>query len=146
VNAVLNARKYFVVPEIKGRLEALAQVRPTSDFEPLAASCKRIRNILKQANFKFDYTFDKALLEEGPERELHAKLMDLKTKNEPSYYKRLLQVAAFRPLVDKFFDEVMVNVPDEKLRTNRLTLLHELLTEFSTIADFSEIVTSGDQK
>jgi glycyl-tRNA synthetase beta chain len=55
-------------------------------------------------------------------------------------------VAAFRPDVDKFFDKVMVNVPDEKLRKNRLTFLHELLKDFSTIADFSEIVTSGDQK
>jgi len=40
----------------------------------------------------------------------------------------------------------MVNVPDAALRANRLTLLHTILTEFSQIADFSEIVTSGDQK
>jgi glycyl-tRNA synthetase beta chain len=39
-----------------------------------------------------------------------------------------------------------VNAPDPAVRSNRLTLLHQLLTEFSTIADFSEIVTSGDQK
>ena len=45
-----------------------------------------------------------------------------------------------------FLTKCMVNVPDEKIRANRLTLLHNLLTNFSTIADFSEIVTSGDQK
>ena len=35
----------------------------------------------------------------------------------------------------------LVNAPDETVRHNRLTLLHNLLTEFSGIADFSEIVT-----
>jgi glycyl-tRNA synthetase beta chain len=41
---------------------------------------------------------------------------------------------------------VLVNAKDERVRNNRFTLLHNLLTEFSTIADFSEIVTSGDHK
>jgi glycyl-tRNA synthetase beta chain len=55
-------------------------------------------------------------------------------------------VADLRPHVDKFFDSVMVNAPDEKVRQNRLSLLSDMLGKFSTIADFSEIVTSGDQK
>jgi glycyl-tRNA synthetase beta chain len=42
--------------------------------------------------------------------------------------------------VDRFFDKVLVNAPDERIRRNRLTLLSNLLTEFSAIADFSEIV------
>jgi glycyl-tRNA synthetase beta chain len=48
-----------------------------------------------------------------------------------------------RPVVDMFFDKVLVNAPDENVRRNRLTLLHKLLTGFSAIADFSEIVTQG---
>jgi glycyl-tRNA synthetase beta chain len=42
-----------------------------------------------------------------------------------------------------FFDKILVNDPDPAIRENRLALLHSLLTEFSTIADFSEIVTQG---
>ena len=45
-----------------------------------------------------------------------------------------------------FFDKVLVNATDPEVRANRLTLLHHLLTEFSTIADFSEIVTSRRSK
>jgi glycyl-tRNA synthetase beta chain len=45
--------------------------------------------------------------------------------------------------VDRFFDKVMVMVEDERVRANRLALLQSLLQEFSTIADFSEIVTEG---
>jgi glycyl-tRNA synthetase beta chain len=43
--------------------------------------------------------------------------------------------------IDLFFDKVMVMVDDERVRANRLALLQTLLHEFSTIADFSEIVT-----
>ena len=45
--------------------------------------------------------------------------------------------------MDKFFDKVMVMVEDEQLRANRLALLQTLVKEFTTIADFSEIVTEG---
>jgi glycyl-tRNA synthetase beta subunit len=44
-----------------------------------------------------------------------------------------------------FFDKVMVMVDDERVRANRLALLQSLLKEFSTIADFSEIVTEGKE-
>ena len=37
----------------------------------------------------------------------------------------------------------LVNAPDPNVRQNRLALLHAILSEFSTIADFSEIVTEG---
>jgi len=48
-----------------------------------------------------------------------------------------------RERVDAFFDKVMVMVEDQKVRANRLALLRTLLNEFSTIADFSEIVSEG---
>ena len=116
-----------------------ARVRPTPNFEPLAASFKRINNILKQADFSRDVV-DPALLEPGPEKELHAAYSIL-AAGAP-----LEDVANLRPQVDRYFDKVMVNVPDEKLRCNRLSMLSDMLQKFSTIADFSEIVTSGEQK
>lgn len=45
--------------------------------------------------------------------------------------------------MDAFFDKVMVMVEDPKVRANRLALLRDLSKEFSTIADFSEIVTEN---
>jgi len=55
----------------------------------------------------------------------------------------LAQISRLRQPVDAFFDKVMVMVEDERVRANRLALLRDLLSEFSTIADFSEIVTEG---
>ena len=55
----------------------------------------------------------------------------------------LQTIASLRPKVDLFFDKVLVNAPDPNVRQNRLALLHAILTESSTIADFSEIVTNS---
>jgi glycyl-tRNA synthetase beta chain len=145
VNAVLAAG-VSTLTDVEARLAALSSVRPTADFEPLAAACKRIRNILKQAHFEGDGPLDEGLLEPGPERELADRLLSFVLANEGDYSKRLVSIAAFRPDVDRFFDKVLVNALDLDVRANRLTLLNKLFTEFSTIADFSEIVTSGEQR
>ena len=62
-----------------------------------------------------------------------------------SYTDALFVLSTTRERVDKFFDKVMVMVEDEKVRANRLALLQTLFKEFSTIADFSEIVTEGSK-
>lgn len=141
VNAVLASGHDNLV-DIEKRLEALQAVRPTENFEPLAASFKRIQNILRQADFKGGGAIDESLLESGPEQTLYNEFLRVREIAKSSDYLPALEaVASIRPQVDLFFDKVLVNAQDPKVRTNRLTLLNSLLTEFSTIADFSEIVT-----
>jgi len=146
VNAVLASGSDDLV-DIDSRLTALAEVRPTENFEPLAASFKRIQNILRQANYSAGGTFDPNLLEPGPEADLYAEFTRVREavnayRSKHDYKSALEAIASLRPKVDLFFDKVLVNAPDETIRQNRLTLLNSLLTEFSAIADFSEIVTT----
>ena len=146
VKAVLGAG-VTTVADIEARLAAIASVRSSEDFEPLAASFKRISNILKQADFKPSGPVQSNLHEEGPEADLASAFDTVRVEVRGAGYEdTLLKVASLRPQVDLFFDKVLVNAPDPKVRANRLTLLSALLTEFSTIADFAEIVTSGEQK
>ena len=91
------------------------------------------------------------MLEVGPERELFEAAQEARQEfaqfRATSQYSRALhRIAALRPKVDRFFDKVLVNAPDETIRRNRLTLLHNLLTEFSGIADFSEIITERETR
>lgn len=125
--------------DLESRLEAIHAVRPTEDFLRVAGGVKRIKNILRQAQFAGGTSFDVNLLEDGPERELFTAFGRLGSGG--SYRERLEAIAALRPQVDLFFDKVLVNAPDERVRANRLTLLSTILSEFSKIADFSEIVT-----
>jgi glycyl-tRNA synthetase beta chain len=134
VNAAMAAG-WSNLMDLEARLERIRKLRPTPDFEPLAASFKRIRNILEQAKFEEGGAIDESLLEAGPERELfeeYGKIAGQPIENT---------IVRLRPKVDLFFDKVLVNAPDASVRQNRLTLLHTLLAEFSTMADFSEIVT-----
>jgi glycyl-tRNA synthetase beta chain len=120
--------------DLEARLKRVKEVRATPDFEPIAASFKRIKNILKQAQFA-DSTFRAELLEPGPEMELYATVLG--TQGQPLE----ARIGPLRPKVDLFFDKVLVNADDPSIRRNRLALLHNLLQEFSDVADFSEIVT-----
>jgi glycyl-tRNA synthetase beta chain len=144
VNAVLAAN-VGTLPDIADRLDGVHQVRPTPDFEPLAASFKRIKNILKQAQIEMTGQPKPEMMKPGPELELYQAFVRVRgeIEQQSSYAARLAAIASLRPQVDLFFDKILVNDPDPATRQNRLALLDSLLTEFSTIADFSEIVTQG---
>ncbi len=131
------------------RMEAIRAIRKTKNFEPLAVSFKRIRKILDKAGPEAGWKLSAVrsdLFTEDAERELHAlaasATKEVEQQKRAGRYREALQgIAALRPAVDRFFDDVMVNADDDQVRKNRLTLLSRLLSEFSTIADFSEIVT-----
>src|SRR5581483_6530294 len=144
VNAAL-APPISTLADLADRVEAIHYIRPTEDFEPLAASFKRIKNILKQAGLTEAQPADTALLARGPEQDLYDAFLSVREAAHATanYREKLAAIASLRPRVDLFFDKILVNDPDPAIRQNRLALLHGLLTEFSTIADFSEIVTQG---
>lgn len=135
VNAAMAADWSNLV-DLEARLVRIQELRSSPDFEPLAASFKRIRNILEQAKFSGTGEIDESLLEAGPERELYDEYRRIADQPIENVISRL------RPKVDLFFDKVLVNAPDARIRLNRLTLLNTLLKEFSTTADFSQIVTN----
>jgi glycyl-tRNA synthetase beta chain len=128
------------------RLLALRKVRRSKNFEPLAVSFKRIRKILEKASFSIDSADlgTPELFENDAEKELHRAVREAagKVKAEKHagrYFEALETIAALRKPIDRFFEEVMVMAEDERVRTNRLALLSQVLREFTTIADFSEI-------
>ncbi|MBE0656512.1 MAG: glycine--tRNA ligase subunit beta [Bryobacteraceae bacterium] len=146
INAVLAASPANLV-DCEDRLFALRMVRQTENFEPLAASFKRIRNILRQAGEPAG-AVDVNLLEHAAEKALHAEVEQLQPQVEAcvasrDYIRALQLIATLRPAADKFFDDVLVNAPEPGVRANRLSLLGLILNAFSSVADFSEIVTES---
>jgi glycyl-tRNA synthetase beta chain len=137
VNAAMAAG-WSRLLDLEARLERIQNLRASADFEPLAASFKRIKNILGQAGFVGgEQAIDESLLEPGPEKDVFEECRRIAGQPIEN------AIARLRPKVDLFFDKVLVNAPDARVRQNRLTLLHTLLAEFSSIADFSEIVTNS---
>ncbi|HLK07200.1 MAG TPA: glycine--tRNA ligase subunit beta [Candidatus Angelobacter sp.] len=150
VNATLAAGADDVVDAV-ARAQAVAKVRPSSDFESISVAFKRMKNILRQAaetNKKVAAPFDSAALKDAEEKKLAdavpgvaKKVKELSASRQ--YESALHEISRLRPPIDAFFDKVMVMVEDENLRAQRLGLLQTLVNEFSSIADFSEIVTAG---
>jgi glycyl-tRNA synthetase beta chain len=148
VNASLAADANDVVDAV-ARAQAVAKVRPSADFESISVAFKRMKNILRQAaetKKKIAEPFNPALLKDGEEKKLAAALPPVAAavntlRASKQYERALIEISRLRPAIDAFFDKVMVMVEDETLRANRLGLLQTLVREFSSIADFSEIVT-----
>jgi glycyl-tRNA synthetase beta chain len=152
VNAVLAADADDVVDAL-ARAEAVSKVRSSADFDTISVSFKRMKNILRQASEagrEVAPQVNAALLQEVAEKDLASQVPEAARKFETlradrNYEKALLEIGKLRPAIDHFFDKVMVMAEDVRLRANRLALLQTLLKEFSTIADFSEIVTEGKE-
>jgi glycyl-tRNA synthetase beta chain len=145
VNAILRAGSDDLV-DVQKRLTALRTIRKSKNFEPLAVSFKRIRKILEKANLKTGEgeQVHPDLFEGEAEWSLFAAMREAAAKVQSEkragrYQQALEIIAGLRKAVDRFFDEVMVMAENAAVRKNRLELLSELLREFTTIADFSEI-------
>ena len=150
VNAVLAAGSDDVRDAV-ARAEAVTAVRGSEDFAAVSAAFKRMKNILAQAKEKGELPQS----DEGQSGAVHAAQMELMTKEEEiadrvkrmaekrEYAGALEAIATLRPQVDAFFDQVMVMDPDPKIRASRLWLLMKIVSNFSGIVDFSEIVVAG---
>ena len=153
VQAVLAASDEVPV-DVRARAGALAAVRSTPDFESLAVSFKRIRNILEHAGVADSIAaeeLDTELLETGAEADLHAALQSVALRvaehsERRDYATSLREIAVLRPALDRYFDDVLVMTDDEAVRRNRLAFLAGMLTALSTIADFTMIAPGPVRK
>ncbi|MBV9181676.1 MAG: glycine--tRNA ligase subunit beta [Acidobacteria bacterium] len=139
------------VSDAVSRAKAVGEVRGSPDFDSISVAFKRIKNILRQARETGKQVaagVDPAAFREPEEKQLGQQIPLIAAlvnslRQSREYAGALAEISRIRPAVDLFFDRVMVMVEDERLRANRLALLETLLKEFSTIADFSEIVIEG---
>ncbi len=140
VEAVLAAGADDVVDAAR-RAEALAAMRREADFGELSVAFKRVVGIIPKG---FDRPVDAARLVEGAERALYAQAVALKAEVEGrvaanDYLGALQRIAALKPMVDMFFEEILVIGPDEALTQNRFALLKVVWDLFARIADLTRI-------
>jgi len=137
-DAVLAVR-FDRVPETLARLKAVEAFALRPEFVEFAAAFKRAGNIVK--DYPAPGPVDDALLAEEAERGLHAAVRSIQDRvaalvKAGDVLGALMTIAEIRPLVDRFFDEVLVMHKDEKIKTNRLNLVSEVIGLFAGIADF----------
>jgi len=146
VEAVVCLRPQLIY-QVPKRLDAVRAFAALPEAAALAAANKRVGNILKKVeDVGIGAKADVKLLKEDAEQALNRVLGEIAPRADAAFaagdYKASLQeLAALRVPVDAFFDSVMVNVEDEKLRANRLSLLSQLHQAMNRVADISKLAT-----
>jgi glycyl-tRNA synthetase beta chain len=152
VNAILAGRgNYDRVTDAIARAEAVTKIRDSDGFEAISIAFKRISKILKQAKEKglrvpdgFTNTFKATEADIQLRQAIESILGEYKQLDlTHNYDAALASMSRLRQPIDSFFEKVMVLTEDKELREYRLSLLNTLQHQFTTIADFSEIVTES---
>ncbi len=143
VDAVLALRPQCL-GDVPARMEAVRAFAAMPQAEALAAANKRIGNILKKAPKADSSQFSAAKMTLAAEKNLHLSMAQNVTQADDFYAQKnytdsLKTLAALREPVDIFFNDVMVNDPDEDIRRNRLGLLSQLHDSMNRVADLSRL-------
>ena len=130
--------------DFDARLRALSAFLALPDAASLASANKRIANILRKAGQEIPARVDAGLLKHHAEQRLASELEAIRGPVEALFGERryedaLKRLAALRPHVDKFFDEVLVMDENPSVRANRLALLAALERTFGHAADLSRL-------
>ncbi|MDO9745722.1 glycine--tRNA ligase subunit beta [Glaesserella parasuis] len=141
IQAVLTRRPTRPA-DFDARVRAVSHFRTLDSAEALAAANKRVSNILAKVEGEISSEIDRTLLVEAEEKALAEQVITLQAELAPlfekgEYQTALDRLAGLREVVDNFFDKVMVNAEDPKLRQNRQAILNNLRNLFLQVADIS---------
>lgn len=142
VDAVLATHPTKVL-DVPARLEAVRAFAQLPEAEALAAANKRIGNIIKKSAPETDVV-DESLFDSDAEKALFGALCEAQPRVQADYeagrYTELLKgLAPMKAPVDRFFEDVMVNVEDPRIRANRLALLWRLHRTMNMVAELSRL-------
>jgi len=122
--------------EIDKKVKLINEMVNSEGFKELSSTFKRVANIVKDFDLN-SINVDESLFEKEEEKALWDEFK--KVKEIKNLEEKLDFLVSLKPLIDKFFDNVMVNVDDEKVRHNRKSLIASIYKEFLDIADIKEI-------
>jgi glycyl-tRNA synthetase beta chain len=129
---------------VPAQTEAVRAFSALPEAGSLAAANKRIVNILRKAESEAAFAVDRARLTEGAEHDLYLAFQKLEPAVDGhctagNYRDALLALATAKPVVDRFFDDVLVMAEDPEVRANRLALLRGVAATMNRVADISKL-------
>jgi len=135
IRAVIATKESNLL-QIDKKIKLINDIVTSSDFKDLSVTFKRVANIIQDFDLN-NINIDEKLFEKEEEKVLWQKFQ--KVKEIKDLEKKLDFLISLKPLIDKFFDNVLVNVEDEKIKNNRKSLIASIYKEFLDIADIKEI-------
>ena len=127
------------IDEIAKKVEALNRILERPEARELFTTFKRVANISEAVDLSGELPVDPALFEKEEGRKLYEAFLETERREYDDYESRLEALFALKPLLDAFFDTVLVNAEEEALRRNRQNLVASVYRAFLSIADLKEI-------
>ncbi|QZP17588.1 glycine--tRNA ligase subunit beta [Methylophilales bacterium] len=145
VDALISSRPEKIY-DILERLEAISEFVKLKESETLSSANKRVSNILKKADKISINPIDENLLIENEEIMLHKVLLDLEPKINQCLIKNdfisaLKNLVILNTPINNFFEKVMVNADNSKIKNNRYSLLFNLRQNLNCVADISKLAS-----
>ncbi len=137
VKAVLSSGERDIL-KLSKKINALSVIVNSDGFKESFSTFKRVANIIKNLDFK-DIHVERKLLKQKEEIDLYDTFLAVQNKEFTTYEVKLDDLFALKPMIDNFFDNVMVNVEDKEIKANRQNLIASIYQEFKRIADIKEI-------
>ncbi len=143
IDAVLALRP-ICLGDVPARMVAVQEFANLPQAAALAAANKRLANILKKAAPEEAGLFAAEKMSEVAEKNLYQAMLQCVSQAdnfyaEKNYTTSLKTLALLREPVDAFFNDVMVNDPNDSIRRNRLGLLKQLHDSMNRVADLSRL-------
>jgi len=127
------------INEIAKKVGALNSIVSKEAFKEQLSTFKRVANISKEVDLESELRVDKTLFTEAIESKLYATYESTMAKSYASYEAQLSEMFGLKTELDKYFDDVLVNVEDEAIKTNRKNTVASIYKSFKKIADIQEI-------
>ena len=142
IEAVLNSNSKSVPEQMKA-VAVLEKEVSNAAIKDITEALNRVINIsakgFAEARHSSEYSLDK--VETESERQLVESIATLRKDFENySAQEKFAGFASITPKIHEFFNENMVMVDNEEIRTNRLRFLRELALMILEFADFTELI------
>ncbi len=127
------------INELFKKIEALNTIVQSNESKEIFTTFKRVANISKELDLNSELTVDESLFVEPQESMLYSSFKETNNKEYSSYSEKLEALFGLKELLDKYFDSVLVNADDAKLKENRQNTIGTIYKAFRDIADIKEV-------
>jgi len=127
------------INELFKKIDALNSIVEDKNSKELFTTFKRVANISKDVDINSDLNVDKELFELKEEKTLYNAFKEVNSKEYSNYLEKLQALFSLKELLDNYFDNVLVNAKDDKLKINRQNTVANIYKAFRDIADIKEV-------
>ncbi|MBR6952867.1 MAG: glycine--tRNA ligase subunit beta [Campylobacter sp.] len=133
VKACINSGENDI-KKLDSAINALGEISVSNEFKDNFATFKRLANIIKDEKIG---SLDESLFENDAEKALNSAFKEIKFNGDYKAY--LNSLFGLKGVIDEFFDKVMINVDDPKIKANRIANIGQIYNAFLKVADIKEI-------